>query len=95
MYVASRAHRHVVAGTVPAPGKSHLLLQPVRLHRVDRLERMPLAADLDAGALKVIDMVVAALLDMWVPPRPFDDRAELAERVDRAVEDAGIRWAPC
>jgi len=56
---------------------------------------MPLAADLDAGALKVIDMVVAALLDMWVPPRPFDDRAELAERVDRAVEDAGIRWAPC
>jgi hypothetical protein len=49
-----------------------------------------LAADLDAGALKVIDMVVAALLDMWVPPRPLDDCAELAERVDRAVQNAGV-----
>jgi len=55
---------------------------------------MPLAADLDAGALKVIDMVVAALLHVWVPPRPVDDRAELAERVDRAVEHAGAAARP-
>jgi hypothetical protein len=53
-----------------------------------------LAADFDAGALKIIDLVVAAPLDMWVPPRPFDDCAELAERVDRTVQDASVAACP-
>jgi hypothetical protein len=55
---------------------------------------MPLAAHVYTGALKVINAAVTAFLDVRVTPRPVDDRAELAGRVDRAVEDTGVAARP-
>jgi hypothetical protein len=92
---AFRAVCDVVAGTGDASNQHHVPAAATAGFPVGRLpERMPVRAGGNPVAGRLVHDLVAALLDVRITPRPFNNGAQLGDRVHGAADHAAVQRCP-